>query len=86
MLDQEILDAQRILAECEGIFCLPASATTLAGLLKFAQRHTFKNQDSIVLVITGSGLKGLRQSDPRKRNHHLSSIQNLDSILRSMLD
>jgi threonine synthase len=55
--DQEILDAYRRLAREEGVFCEPASAACVAGVLKLAREgHDFGGQ-RVVCVITGSGLK-----------------------------
>lgn len=53
--DAEILDAYRILAGEEGIFCEPASAVSLAGLLKIQAQ--IPAQAKIVCVLTGNGLK-----------------------------
>ncbi|MBM3285490.1 MAG: threonine synthase [Candidatus Aminicenantes bacterium] len=59
--DREILDAQRDLARLEGIFADPASATTLAALIKMSGNPDRKTRlrGDIVLIITGSGLKAL---------------------------
>lgn len=58
--DEEILEAYRLLALEEGIFCEPASAACVAGLLKLAadsaQRSVLSGQ-TVVCVITGHGLK-----------------------------
>lgn len=51
--DEEILDAYRFLAREEGVFCEPASATSVAGLLK----HGAGDAQRIVCVLTGHGLK-----------------------------
>ena len=53
--DAEILDAYRFLARNEGIFCEPASAASVAGLLKYRDR--VPTGASIVCVLTGNGLK-----------------------------
>lgn len=53
--DEEILDAYRRLAS-EGVFCEPASAASVAGLLKRAGTHDL-SEATVVCVITGSGLK-----------------------------
>ena len=53
--DEEILDAYRILASEEGIFCEPASAASVAGLLKVRDR--VPPNSTIVCVLTGNGLK-----------------------------
>ncbi len=60
--DAEILAAYRRLAAQDGIFCEPASAASVAGLLKLAAagyfKKTAKKKDSIaVCVLTGAGLK-----------------------------
>jgi threonine synthase len=53
--DDEILDAYRLLASEEGIFCEPASAASVAGLLKVKDR--VPPGATIVCVLTGNGLK-----------------------------
>jgi threonine synthase len=55
--DEEILEAYRMLASLEGIFCEPASAASLAGVLKLDRKGFFKKGDVVVLTITGHGLK-----------------------------
>ncbi len=55
--DDEILAAYARLAREEGIFCEPASAACVAGILKkHAAGHSFRGQ-TIVCIITGNGLK-----------------------------
>jgi threonine synthase len=51
--DAEILAAYRLLAATEGVFCEPASAASVAGLL----RHGAGGAERIVCVLTGHGLK-----------------------------
>jgi threonine synthase len=51
--DQEILSAYRLLASTEGVFCEPASAASVAGLLV----HGAGEARRIVCVLTGHGLK-----------------------------
>lgn len=55
--DEEILNAYRLLAQKEGVFCEPASAASLAGLLKLSQNGVSLVGKQVVCVITGSGLK-----------------------------
>jgi threonine synthase len=52
--DEEILDAYRFLAAGEGVFCEPASASGVAGLLKYGAPE---GATRIVCVLTGHGLK-----------------------------
>ena len=51
--DDEILAAYRLLASSEGVFCEPASAASVAGLLKYGA----DGAERIVCVLTGHGLK-----------------------------
>jgi threonine synthase len=52
--DEEILDAYRFLASGEGVFCEPASASGVAGLLKYGAPEGVSR---IVCILTGHGLK-----------------------------
>ena len=54
--DEEILDAQAMLAREEGVFCEPASAAGIAGLLKLASEGRGP-EGTVVSVLTGHGLK-----------------------------
>jgi len=53
--DEEILDAYRLLAAHEGVFCEPASAASVAGLLKVKEQ--VPSGATVVCILTGNGLK-----------------------------
>ena len=55
--DDEILDAYRILASTEGIFGEPASAASVAGLIKMVNQGLNLSGQRVVCIITGNGLK-----------------------------
>jgi threonine synthase len=55
--DDEILGAYRRLAQEEGIFCEPASAASVAGLLTLGRNGVQLAGKTVVCIITGSGLK-----------------------------
>jgi threonine synthase len=55
--DEEILHVQKLLARAEGIFCEPASATGLAGVLKDIELGRIGEGSTIVCTLTGHGLK-----------------------------
>ncbi|HEX4985653.1 MAG TPA: threonine synthase [Burkholderiales bacterium] len=55
--DEEILKAQKLLADTEGIFCEPASATSIAGVMKDLQQGVIGEGSTIVCTLTGHGLK-----------------------------
>lgn len=55
--DEEILAAQKMLTQHEGVFCEPASAASLAGAIKDIQIGKIPEGSSLVLTLTGNGLK-----------------------------
>ena len=55
--DEEILVAQKLLAEKEGIFCEPASATSIAGAMLDIRNGKIPEGSQIVCTLTGHGLK-----------------------------
>jgi len=55
--DEEILSAQKLLARLEGIFVEPASAASIAGLIKLSKNGLVEKDELVVCVATGHGLK-----------------------------
>jgi len=55
--DSEIISAQKKLAKSEGLFVEPAAAASFAGLLRLLKSGGIKNDEKIVCVATGHGLK-----------------------------
>lgn len=55
--DREIVDAIKLLARTEGIWTEPAGGTTLAAAIKLIQSGRIPKDESIVVSITGNGLK-----------------------------
>ncbi|WP_293392490.1 threonine synthase [Nevskia sp.] len=55
--DAEILACQRLLAEQEGVFCEPASATSLAGALRDLKSGKIPAGSTVVCTLTGNGMK-----------------------------
>jgi len=78
--DREILDAYRLLAATEGVFCEPASAASVAGLLAHGPRGARR----VVCVLTGHGLK-----DPQTALEQAGAVlpcdPELDAIERAVL-
>ncbi len=67
--DKEILTAYKILAQKEGVFVEPASAASVAGILKLKKENYFENikkknnrKNVIVCILTGHGLKDPAQA------------------------
>jgi threonine synthase len=78
--DEEILAAYRMLASREGVFCEPASAASVAGLLK----HGAGGASRVVCVLTGHGLK-----DPQTALEQSGSVvpcePSLEAVERAVL-
>ncbi|MFA7502695.1 MAG: threonine synthase [Anaerovoracaceae bacterium] len=55
--DEEILAAYKLLAKTEGVFAEPASAASLAGIIKKKSQGYFAGGERVVAVLTGHGLK-----------------------------
>lgn len=53
--DDEIMEAYKLIANCEGVLAEPASAASVAGLIKC--RHTIRTGAKCVCILTGNGLK-----------------------------
>jgi threonine synthase len=73
--DAEILDAYRLLARHEGVFCEPASAASVAGLL----RHGAAGARRVVCVRTGHGLK-----DPQTAMEHAGAVVPCEAELEAV--
>ena len=55
--DEEILSAQKLMATRAGVFGEPASAASLAGLVKLSHKGIDFSSKRVVCVVTGTGLK-----------------------------
>jgi threonine synthase len=79
--DEQILTAYRFLAAGEGIFCEPASAASVAGLLG----HGVRDAQRVVCVLTGHGLK-----DPQTALEQAGAVvpcdPELEAIERAVLE
>jgi threonine synthase len=73
--DEQILDAYRLLAAAEGVFCEPASAASVAGLLS----HGAGDARNVVCVLTGHGLK-----DPQVALQQAGAIVPCDPTLEAI--
>ncbi|SLM46921.1 Threonine synthase [Nitrospira japonica] len=57
VLDEEILQAYTMVAGTEGVFCEPASAASVAGVIKLSRQGALREGDTVVCTLTGHGLK-----------------------------
>ena len=83
--DDQILSAQKLLAQREGVFCEPASAASLAGLIQDLEAGRIPEQSVIVCTLTGHGLK-----DPdiaiEQSTQPLSVEAEMDAVRSIILD
>ncbi|MEF3194198.1 MAG: threonine synthase [Halothiobacillaceae bacterium] len=86
--DEEILAAQKMLTQHEGVFCEPASAASLAGAIKDIQSGKIPEGSSLVLTLTGNGLKdpdtAIAQCQGKARLMTIDAT--LDQVKRAILD
>jgi len=85
--DEEILQAQKMLARSEGLFVEPASASSIAGLKKLFEAGKIDKDEVVVCVTTGHGLKdpdiAIKISDkPSEVDAEIESIEKLLGLSR----
>ena len=76
--DEEILAAQRMLAEKEGVFCEPASAASIGGAMRDIRSGKIAAGSTIVCTLTGNGLK---DPDTAIKQCENSSMKTIDAEL-----
>ena len=85
--DEEILAAQKLLTSREGIFCEPASATSVAGALRDIKSGKIPEGSTVVCTLTGHGLKdpdtAISQCDDKPM---LTVDAELDAVKAAILD
>ena len=79
--DEEILEAYGILAQLEGVFCEPASAASVAGLVKWVKTNGFAPSDRVVCILTGHGLK-----DPDTAVKRSTTPLSVEAAMHPVLD
>lgn len=84
--DEEILDAQKMLAQHEGIFCEPASATSLAGALKDIDSGKIEAGSKVVCTLTGHGLKDPDTAIKQSTRPLITIDATLDAVTSAILE
>ncbi|MGJ0484923.1 MAG: threonine synthase [Methylomicrobium sp.] len=85
--DEEILEAQKMLSQYEGIFCEPASATSVAGAWRDIRSGKIPEGSRIVCTLTGTGLKDPDTAIKQCAAARTLTIEaELDSVKRAILD
>lgn len=84
--DEVILTAQKLLAEREGIFCEPASATSLAGALCDIESGKIPEGSKIVCTLTGHGLKDPDTAIKQSTSPMMTVDATMDAVKKAILD
>jgi len=85
--DEKILAAQKMLSQFEGIFCEPASATSLAGALHDIASGKITEGSKIVCTLTGNGIKDPEIAMQQCADAKPVTIEaDLDAVKRAILD
>ncbi len=84
--DEEILAAQKLLAEKEGVFCEPASATSLAGAIKDINSGKIPEGSSVVCTLTGHGLKDPDTAIKQSTTPLITVDATLDQVKNAILE
>ena len=78
--DDEILAAYRLLAATEGVFVEPASAASVAGLLRASDLGLVERGERVVCTVTGHGLK-----DPQRAIEEVAIGEPVDATLTAVI-
>jgi threonine synthase len=84
--DEEILAAQKLLAEKEGVFCEPASATSVAGALRDIRAGKIPDGSSVVCTLTGHGLKDPDTAIAQASRTPIKVAAEIDAVTRAIHD
>ncbi|KFI21824.1 threonine synthase [Nitrosococcus oceani] len=84
--DEEILAAQKLLAEREGVFCEPASAAGLAGAIRDIEAGKIPSDSKIVCTLTGHGLKDPDTAIAQSKAPLVAVEASLESVQGAILD
>ncbi len=60
--DDDILEAMRVLARGEAVFAEPAASAAYAGLVQAVRAHKIDRDETVIVVITGNGLKDVKSA------------------------
>ena len=80
--DEEIVKAYKLIASCEGVLAEPASAASVAGLIKVKDK--VKSGSKIVCILTGNGLKDPDNAIKYSNSDVKKTSADMTEILRAM--
>ncbi len=80
--DKKIIEGIKLLARTEGIFTEPAGGTSVAGLKQLVEEGTIQKDETVVLNITGNGLKAKKTLDGELKT--AKTVENNLKILKKV--
>jgi len=86
LTDEEIMQAQRLLADTEGVFCEPASAISVGGILRDVENGNIPEGSVITCTITGHGLKDPDTAINQSGGRVIEVPAELDAVKRTIFD
>ena len=86
LTDEEILQTQRMLAEIEGVFCEPASAISVGGVLRDVDNGNIAEGSLITCTLTGHGLKDPDTAIKQSEGGVIEIPAELDAVKTAILD
>lgn len=84
--DDEILEAQRLLADAEGLFCEPASAVSVAGALADIKAGRIAEGSLVTCTLTGHGLKDPDTAIAQSAEPPIKVPATLDAVRSTLLE
>jgi len=86
LTDAEILSTQRLLAEKEGVFCEPASAIAVGGIIRDVGSGAIAENSVIACTLTGHGLKDPDTAIQQSSGTVIEVPAELDAVKRAIVD
>tara|TARA_Y100000588_G_C14243402_1_gene920413 strand:+ start:1220 stop:2353 length:1134 start_codon:yes stop_codon:yes gene_type:complete len=86
LTDEEIIQAQRMLADTEGVFCEPASAISVGGILRDVENGNIPEGSLIACTLTGHGLKDPDTAINQSGGRVIEIPAELDAVKRTIFD
>jgi len=86
--DEDIIRAQKELSASTGIFAEPAAAAAYAGFQQASTRQLFQQDESVLVLITGTGLKDIPSARSSLGNLEVikADMETIDNYLRAKTD
>ena len=85
--DNDMLNAQKVLGETEGIFSEPGGASSIAALIKLVEKGDIDKDESIVCIISGAGIKDVKSASKMAGSpKNISTQSELENVVESILN